>query len=168
MRFLPEGVLGQRKGRSGDINCERVSFVGCLPCSSQPTSRPLAMIGSFLVLLAYILAATATRSVNVKVSALEAVSNVDDFDVSTTITNTGDETLKLLKDPRTPLSSFATNTFVVTNSEGAYPSFSGIKVRYVPEVIARSGEDSLFAVLAPGESVDVSHEGTDSIWFGPM
>jgi len=131
-------------------------------------SRPLAMIGSSLILLAYVLAAAATRSVNVRVSAPEVVSDVDDFDVLTTITNTGDETLKLLKDPRSPLSSIATNTFVVTNSDGAYPAFSGIKVRYVPEAVAKSRGDSSFKVLAPGESVDVPHEGTDLTWLGPV
>ena len=124
------------------------------------------MIGSSFLLLACVLSAAATRSVNVKVSAPDAVSNVDDFDVSTTITNTGDEALKLLNDPRSPLSSFATNTFVVTNSDGALPAFIGVKVRPVTEAVARSGDDSLFTTLAPGESVDVVHEGTRSIRLG--
>lgn len=75
------------------------------------------------------------------------------------ITNTGDETLKLLTDPRTPLSPFATNTFVVTNTQGVYPDFTGVKVRYIPEVSATSEESSSFTVLAPGASVEVSHEG---------
>jgi peptidyl-Lys metalloendopeptidase len=57
------------------------------------------------------------------------------------------------------LSSFATNTFVVTNSEGYYPTFKGVKVHYVPEVAIASEDDSLFTVLDSGQSVDVLHEG---------
>ena len=138
----------------------RALFIDRLLRPSQP---PLIMISSSFLLLACALTAAATRSVNVKVSAPDAVSDADAFDVSTTVTNTGDETLKLLKDPRSSLSSFATNTFVVTNSNGAHPAFIGAKVRYVAEAVAQSRDDSLFVVLVPGESVEIPHEGTRSV-----
>ena len=118
------------------------------------------MIGSFLALLTCVAAAAATRSLTVKVSAPDVVWNVDHFYVLTTIVNTGDETLRLLNDPRTPLSPVATNTFVVTNSDGMYPTFNGVKVQYLPHVMARrSGGRPLFTLLDPGESVNVPHEG---------
>lgn len=69
------------------------------------------------------------------------------------ITNTGDEVLKIWNDPHSPLFSFATNTFVVTNPDGEQPRFIGIQVW--PKVIARAGNNSSFAVLAPGESFHV-------------
>jgi peptidyl-Lys metalloendopeptidase len=96
--------------------------------------------------------------------APDAVTHVDDFTVTTTIVNTGDEKVKLLKDPRTPLSSWATNTFVVTNQAGDAPKFDGVAVRYIPTKIATSTNDNHFTVLAPGESVDVVHEGTVNNW----
>ena len=88
------------------------------------------------------------------------MSNVEDLEVVTTVVNTGDETLKLLKDPRGALSTWATNTFVVTNEQGATPDFTGAAVRYVPGQIASSTNADHFTVLAPGASVEVSHEGS--------
>ena len=121
------------------------------------------MLGSSLALFTCIAVAAAARSLIVKASGPEVVWDVSHFDVSTRIINTGDETLRLLNDPRTPLSPFATNSFVVTNSNGLYPSFNGARVQYLPHIVARrSGEGSLFTVLAPGEFVDVLHEGRSS------
>jgi peptidyl-Lys metalloendopeptidase len=70
-----------------------------------------------------------------------------------TLTNDGDQTLKLLNDPRGSLNSFPANSFFVTHSTGASPAFVGAKVKYLPSVNATS-----FTVLTPGQSVDVSHD----------
>ncbi|KAK0492372.1 hypothetical protein EDD18DRAFT_1310960 [Armillaria luteobubalina] len=55
------------------------------------------------------------------------------LEVVTTVINSGDETVKLLNDPRTVLSSWATESFT-------------------------KGADHAFSVLAPGDSVSVTHE----------
>lgn len=101
-------------------------------------------------------AAAATKSLKVSVAAPSAMADVSDLTVTTTIVNTGDETLSLLADPRSALSSFATNTFAVTHDSGAGVDFTGVKVRYIPEMAAKLADT--VKVLAPGESVDVTHE----------
>ncbi|QRW20924.1 peptidyl-Lys metalloendopeptidase [Rhizoctonia solani] len=60
------------------------------------------------------------------------------FHVNATLSNTGSETLRLLRDPRSPLSTWATETFGVINSKGW-------------------SSDS-FVELNPGESVTVKHD----------
>ena len=91
-------------------------------------------------------------------AAPSELTDVSDLSVTTTIVNTGDETLKLLTDPRSALSSWATNTFAVTHADsGAGVDFTGVKVRYSPEAAAQLGE--AITTLAPGESIDVAHEG---------
>lgn len=87
-----------------------------------------------------------------------SVVGVNNLEVSTTLTNTGDETLKILNDPSTILNNnYATNSFAISSAEDASPLFNGVKVKYVPETVVASGSDSSFTVLAPGESVTVAH-----------
>lgn len=84
------------------------------------------------------------------------MANVENLKVVATITNTGDETLKILNDPRGPLSPLPANTFAITDANGASPNFTGIKVKYVPEAAIAAGKDAM-TVLAPGQSIDVEH-----------
>ncbi|KAG9123604.1 hypothetical protein FRC07_014586, partial [Ceratobasidium sp. 392] len=74
-----------------------------------------------------------------------------------TLTNTGSETVKLLKDPRTVLSDWRTNTFTIEGATGT-PTFTGIKVKYSPDLALKSGDESKFAVLAPGQSFELVHD----------
>lgn len=86
------------------------------------------------------------------------------LDLKTTLTNTGDETLKLLNDPRGALNKLSTDSFSVVNeATGASPSFLGFKVKYVPEVAAKNGQEDAFTILTPGASVEISHNRT-STW----
>lgn len=99
---------------------------------------------------------SAHKSLSVSVSN-PSTADVDGLKLTTTISNTGDETLKLVNDPRTPLSSWATNTFAVSSDDGTVPAFTGVKVRYIPSVAVKS-KTATFTVLEPGQSVDVTHE----------
>lgn len=126
------------------------------------------MIGLLLILFAFVVTAAATRSLTVEVSAPKNVTNVDSFNVLTTITNTGDEILRLINNPATPLFSLAaplaslvTNPFIVMDSNGGQPNFT-IEARHLPRDIA-CGSDKrfLFTLLAPGEVVDVLHQVGD-------
>lgn len=85
----------------------------------------------------------------------EAIDTVEHLKVVATITNTGDEILKVLNDPSGPLNKLPTDTFVINDSKGAQPSFTGIKLKYVPETAAAVGA---YTTLAPGESVEVEHD----------
>ncbi|TFK66685.1 deuterolysin M35 metalloprotease [Pluteus cervinus] len=100
----------------------------------------------------------ALPSVSLKLTGPDDVEHVADLKVTATVTNTGDETLKLLKDPLSPLSTLPANTFHIEGTTGAVPAFVGIKAKYVPTTAAKSQDPSVFTVLAPGQSVDVQHD----------
>ena len=85
----------------------------------------------------------------------EAVDSVEHLKILATVTNTGDETLKVLNDPRGPLNKLPTDTFVITDATGAQPSFTGIKLKYVPKTAVAV---EAYSILAPGESVVVEHD----------
>jgi peptidyl-Lys metalloendopeptidase len=83
------------------------------------------------------------------------IYDVDNLRVTATLTNSGDETVKVLKDPHSILSEHPANKFSVFNAEGSQPSFGGIKVKYVPEVAAKAGG---YVSLSPGQSVTATHD----------
>jgi len=82
------------------------------------------------------------------------VDSVEQLRIVATITNTGSDTVKVLNDPRGPLSKMPTDTFRISDASGAAPSFSGIKVKYVPSTAASLGA---YTTIAPGQSVTVEH-----------
>lgn len=57
------------------------------------------------------------------------VESVGDLLLQTTVTNIGDESIKLIKDPRSVLDALATDTFIVVNpTTGRSPVFTGVQV----------------------------------------
>ncbi|KAF8754729.1 Lysine-specific metallo-endopeptidase [Rhizoctonia solani] len=112
---------------------------------------------TFTLSIALIASAARSLSLNVVASSTE-VTDIDNFHVNATLSNTGSETLRLLRDPRSPLSTWATETFGVINSKGARAEFSGIKVRYDPQAVTKAGRPDSFVELNPGESVTVKHD----------
>ena len=58
----------------------------------------------------------------------ESITDVKNLNLLATITNTGNETLKLLNDPLGPLSELPAHTFSITDTSGRQPIFTGIKV----------------------------------------
>jgi len=103
-------------------------------------------------------AAFASPGLSVHISGPQTVQGIENLILVTTMTNTGDETLKLLNDPRSLLSNMSTDTFIVRDAAGRRPSFHGIRVKYIPSVTAVIGNEDAFTILAPGESVDVGHD----------
>jgi peptidyl-Lys metalloendopeptidase len=120
----------------------------------------LTMIPSFLVAL--ILSAVAVSAApGLSVKTLTPNVNVDGLEnlkVTTTVVNTGDKPLKLLKDPRGVLNPFPENSFTVTGADGAHPLFTGAKVKYNPAYVVTLGDPSGFTVLDPGASLNVTHD----------
>ncbi|PFH50593.1 hypothetical protein AMATHDRAFT_75492 [Amanita thiersii Skay4041] len=110
---------------------------------------------ALLFVAASALAVSAAPSLSLKVDGPASVDTVADLKVTATITNTGDETVKVLNDPYSALSKLPTNTFKITDTSGAKPSFTGIKAKYVPNSDAAL---SSFTTLAPGQSVSVEHD----------
>ncbi|CAL1694054.1 unnamed protein product [Somion occarium] len=118
-----------------------------------------AVRSALVVLVASAIAVSATPGLSLKVSGPTDVEGVDKFKVIATIINTGDETLKILNDPLSPLSNLPTETFAISREEtGATPKFSGVKVKYVPEIAAKVGDEKAFTILAPGQSVSLEHD----------
>jgi peptidyl-Lys metalloendopeptidase len=76
-------------------------------------------------LAAYVAAAP---SLKLSIAGPTTVTDVDNLTIKATVTNTGSETVKLLRDPRTVLSDWRTNTFAIEGAAGT-PAFTGIKVK---------------------------------------
>lgn len=105
------------------------------------------------------MAAAAAPGLTLRVEGPESVTDVENFKISTVLTNTGNETLRILNDPLGPLSKLPTETFSIVNSEGSAARFGGVKAKYVPSTAAALGD---YTSLAPGESVTVNHELSDA------
>ncbi|KAG8957534.1 hypothetical protein FRC03_010048 [Tulasnella sp. 419] len=112
----------------------------------------------FIAALLSAAVASAERTLSLKVSAPISITDVDNLVVKATISNTGDETLKLLNDPRSPLSTWATDSWDITDAKGRSPKFTGVKVRYAPSVAVKLGNPKDFTILAPGASVEIEHD----------
>ena len=118
-------------------------------------------------LVALAVAATAVfaaPSLALNITSPTTANSVENLKVVTTITNTGDETPKLLNDPHSALHSFPTNTFAVTTDDGASPSFTDVKVKYSLGNAAKLTDPSAFTILVPGRSVSLTHDRKD-IYF---
>ncbi|KDQ16122.1 hypothetical protein BOTBODRAFT_43700 [Botryobasidium botryosum FD-172 SS1] len=99
----------------------------------------------------------AAPGLSLTVSAPSAIEDVDALKVTTTLTNTGTETLKLLNDPNSVLTpQWKTRTFDITGqSSGAVPSFKGVKVKWVPTQAAAAHD---YTTLAPGQTLTLQHD----------
>ncbi|KAG8741424.1 hypothetical protein FRC10_002871 [Ceratobasidium sp. 414] len=116
------------------------------------------MFAAAAFLLSSAILVSADRSLSLKVTTPGAViTDVDNLRVAATVANTGSETLRLLRDPRSPLSKYPTETFGIVNANGARAAFSGMKVRYSPEGVAKAGLPNTIVELKPGESVTIDH-----------
>ena len=113
---------------------------------------------ALIALVATATAVSATPSLLLKVSGPQAVDGVENLRVVTTLTNTGDETLKLLKDPNSVLNTMPADTFTITAADGSSPSFAGVRLKYSPSQTAKSTDPAAFTVLAPGANVSVTHD----------
>ena len=89
-------------------------------------TAPLRSI--LFAVVAYSIAASATPGLELRLSGADEVNGVDNLKITTSLTNTGDETLKLLNDPRGPLNRLPTETFMIIHDSGAAPDFIGAKV----------------------------------------
>ncbi|PPQ90621.1 hypothetical protein CVT25_006705 [Psilocybe cyanescens] len=117
------------------------------------------------ILAAFVLTAvtvSATPALSLKLKGPSSVTGVENLKVIATITNTGDEILKVLNDPRSLLSKLPANKFSITDGRGSRPSFTGVKVKYSPEYAAKQGG---FTVLAPGASISVTHDLSEGYNF---
>ncbi|KAF5379183.1 hypothetical protein D9615_005984 [Tricholomella constricta] len=107
---------------------------------------------------------SATPKLSLKVSGPAVVDGVQNLKVITTVTNIGDEALKILNDPLSPLSTLPADTFTITDASGATPAFTGIRAKYVPSVAIAAGDDAL-TNLGPGEFIELVHDLSEAYNF---
>ncbi|TFK74717.1 deuterolysin M35 metalloprotease [Pluteus cervinus] len=98
---------------------------------------------------------SALSQLSLGISGPPFVDGIDKLRLTTTLTNTGDETLRVVNDPRSPLSNIPTDTFNIQNAEGAKPEFIGIITKYSPEYGIKHGD---YIILAPGQSTAIEHD----------
>ncbi|KIY71272.1 deuterolysin M35 metalloprotease [Cylindrobasidium torrendii FP15055 ss-10] len=108
---------------------------------------------SLLALAFTAISATAAPSLSLAVTGADSVVDVTNLEISATLTNTGDESVKILNDPNSVINAFPANSFSI-DSESGSPAFIGAHVKYSAEAAAADGA---YTELAPGESVSVSH-----------
>ena len=87
--------------------------------------------------------------------SLEVVNAMEHLKVVATITNTGNETLKVLNDSRAPLNRVPTNTFVINDLKGVQLLFMGINLKFVPDTMANVGA---YTTLTPDKSVAIERD----------
>ena len=88
---------------------------------------------SLALLVAHAVTISAAPSLTVRTSTPNVnVDGLKNLKVTTTVVNTGGETLKLLKDPRGVLDPFPENTFNITNPFGSRPELTGHRVGNAP------------------------------------
>ena len=140
---------------------------------------PLVALVAYVVVVSSV-PSIAPPSLTVKASASDLnIDGLGNLKVTTTVVNTGGESLKLLNDPRGVLDSFPENSFTFARSpSGSRPSFVGARVNhttgyvidmradvlglrsqasYNSTLAAGLDDPSAFTVLAPGGSVNVTH-----------
>ena len=115
--------------------------------------------GTHMALTSLVFSASfAVPMLSLHVSGPEIVEGIEHLKLIATVTNVGNETLKLLKDPRSPLSnSQPTDKFGIVNRAGDMPSFDGIVTKYNPSEAAFAQSEEAFIVLGPGNFVDIEH-----------
>ena len=112
--FNPQGLIGVASSTAF------TTFITMF--SSSLRASLVALVASAIVVSAAPGLTVKTSTPNLKVDGLENLK------VTTTVTNSGDETLKLLNDPRGVLNPFPENSFSITDTAGSRPSFNGAKV----------------------------------------
>lgn len=117
-----------------------------------------AVHAALIALTATATVVSAVPALSLKVTGPTAVDGVENLKVVTTLTNIGDETLKLLNDPRGALHVLPANTFDITTDNGDSPDFTGVRVKYSLIEAAKSTDPSAFTVLAPGQSLSLTHD----------
>ncbi|KAG9120167.1 hypothetical protein FRC07_004448 [Ceratobasidium sp. 392] len=108
------------------------------------------------VVSAAVLGVSAAPGLSLSIVSPDSVTDVENLSVTAIVKNTGTETLKLLKDPRGVLSSAKTHTFSVVSEKGT-PQFTGMFIKYSPDYVVKKNNAADFAILAPGQAFELTH-----------
>ncbi|KAF9463910.1 hypothetical protein BDZ94DRAFT_577573 [Collybia nuda] len=104
------------------------------------------------------LVASAAPALSVTISGPDVVSDVKNLRLKVTVTNTGQEALKLINEPGSPLITSPTDSFLITGPTKVNPTFAGISVKYAGvDMVAANGSSNTFTMLDVGKSITVTH-----------
>ncbi|KAG8724812.1 hypothetical protein FRC09_013773 [Ceratobasidium sp. 395] len=92
------------------------------------------------LLLVSAVSVSAIPSLHLDVVGPRSVVDVHGLNITAILKNTGDETLKA--------------GYLFDRS----PAFTGIQLKYVPSQVAALNQEDVFTVLAPGQSIDITHD----------
>lgn len=108
---------------------------------------------------AWVASAAPSPGISIQIAGPLTVYGVSNLLLVVTITNIGDQAVTLINDPQGPLSTLPTDKFTITDESGSSPEFNGIYVKYAGvDYVAANGGDEDFTTLAPGQSIDVTHD----------
>ncbi|KAF9459386.1 deuterolysin M35 metalloprotease [Collybia nuda] len=103
-------------------------------------------------------AVLAVPKLSVSVSGPNIIADVKDLLLKVTVTNTGDQALRLIKDPQVPLLTSPTNRFMITGPNGTNPAFIGFYTKYAGvDWVAANGQSDAFTTLSAGQSISLTH-----------
>ncbi|KAG8769933.1 hypothetical protein FRC12_004630 [Ceratobasidium sp. 428] len=104
------------------------------------------------LILVSAISVSAIPSLHLDVVGPRSIIDIHGLNVTVVLKNTGDETLKasyLFQPP--------TDTFTISSESGS-PAFTGIQLKYVPSQAAALNQEDVFTVLAPGQSINITHD----------
>lgn len=90
---------------------------------------------TLLALAASLTAVAAVPMLSLHIGGPSSVQSIDTLDVVTIVKNIGNEPVKLLNHPRSPLSFSPTDIFSISNDRGDEPAFTGIEVRLATHIV---------------------------------
>ena len=91
--------------------------------------------------------------INLGPTTVNSIGDLSKF--TTTVTNNGDETLRILRDPNSAMSEFPGEKFTIADPSESQLSFKGARVKYVPAIAALNNE---FTTLEPQQSITIEHD----------
>ncbi|CAE6442538.1 unnamed protein product [Rhizoctonia solani] len=105
---------------------------------------------------------SAAPSITLSTFGPSSVSDVSALKIVTSIKNTGTETLRLLNDPNSALSTWETDSFHVARADSNLVgspalNFTGLRVKYSPTAAVKAGKPELFTVIEAGATVNITH-----------
>lgn len=113
-----------------------------------------------LALALFAAAVSAGPALSVSLTGAPSVTTRANSVVVATVTNTGDEVVKVLNHPRTMLSKLPTDIFAISSDEGNAPRFHGVFAKYI------LSPNKPYTTIEPGKSVTVNHSLADAYDFG--
>ncbi|CAE6441350.1 unnamed protein product [Rhizoctonia solani] len=131
----------------------------CQPSFGQHTLHRLTLI---MILVLFVLVVTfcgamaITPDLSLSISVAKSILAINELSVTVLISNTGNDSFKLLNHPQTVLSHLPTQMFRIKRGNTT-ADFTGIIVHYSPDYVIHKNNSVDFTLLAPGQTHQQVH-----------